>query len=126
MSQALTAALGRPVRFREVPVSAIGSPDMAAMWRFLRACGYQADIAALRHAYPTVGWTSFTTWAERTFRPSGGQVTHAPPPSAALLPSGPGGRVGQVRGGGLLTDRNVPDGRAEAQVPVRRRGWGPR
>ena len=39
MSQALTAALGRPVRFREVPVSAIRSPDMAAMWRFLRAGG---------------------------------------------------------------------------------------
>jgi uncharacterized protein YbjT (DUF2867 family) len=78
MSQTLTAALGRPVRFREVPVSAIRSPDMAAMWRFLRAGGYQADIAALRHAYPTVGWTSFTTWAERTFRPTGSQVTHAP------------------------------------------------
>ncbi|MGD0378151.1 MAG: hypothetical protein ABSB01_26705, partial [Streptosporangiaceae bacterium] len=43
--------------------------------------------------HPTVSWTSFTTWAERTFRPSGGQVTHAPRPSAALLPSWPGGRV---------------------------------
>jgi uncharacterized protein YbjT (DUF2867 family) len=117
MSQALTAALGRPVRFREVPVSAIRSPDMAAMWRFLRAGGYQADIAALRQAYPTVGWTSFTTWAERTFRP-GGQVTQAPPPGAASLPSRPGGRVGQVGGRGLLTERNVPHGRAEAQFLV--------
>ena len=73
MSQALSAAMDHPVRFREVPVP--GSPDMAAMWQFLRAGGYQADITALRRAYPTVGWTSFTTWAERTFRPGGGQVT---------------------------------------------------
>jgi uncharacterized protein YbjT (DUF2867 family) len=69
MCQALSAALGRPVRFREVPVSSIGSPDMAAMWRFLRGDGYQADIAALRHDYPDLGWTSFAAWAQRTFRP---------------------------------------------------------
>ena len=69
MSQALTAALGRPVRFREVPVSDIRNPDMATMWQFLGAEGYQADIAALRRAYPTVAWTTFAAWAERAFRP---------------------------------------------------------
>jgi uncharacterized protein YbjT (DUF2867 family) len=71
MSQALSAALDRPVRFREVPVSGIRSPDMAAMWEFLRGAGYQADITALRHDYPAVGWTSFTSWARQTFRPGG-------------------------------------------------------
>jgi uncharacterized protein YbjT (DUF2867 family) len=71
MSQALSAALGRPVRYREVPVSAIRSPDMAAMWRFLRGEGYQADIAALRRDYPEVGWTSFAAWAGQAFRAGG-------------------------------------------------------
>jgi uncharacterized protein YbjT (DUF2867 family) len=69
MSQVLSAVLDRPVRFREVPVSGIRSPDMTAMWEFLRGKGYQADIAALRHDYPNLGWTSFADWAQRTFRP---------------------------------------------------------
>jgi hypothetical protein len=42
---------------------------MTAMWEFLRGKGYQADIAALRHDYPNLGWTSFADWAQRTFRP---------------------------------------------------------
>jgi hypothetical protein len=50
-------------------MSSARSPDMAAMWQFLRGEGYQADIAALRQDYQAVGWTSFTTWAERTFQP---------------------------------------------------------
>ncbi len=67
MAGALAGALRRPVRFREVPLPA--SPDMAAMWRFLRGPGYQADTTALRRDYPTIGWTSFRTWADRAFRP---------------------------------------------------------
>ena len=72
MSQALSAALGRPVRFEEVPMSAVrqGSADMAAMWEFLRGRGYQADIGALNHDYPEVAWTSFRTWAQRTAGPA--------------------------------------------------------
>jgi len=50
-------------------MSSARSPDMAAMWQFLRGEGYQADITALRQDYQAVGWTSFTTWAERTFQP---------------------------------------------------------
>ena len=34
-----------------------------------RPVGYQADITALRHDYPNLGWTSFAGWARRTFRP---------------------------------------------------------
>jgi hypothetical protein len=47
-----------------------GSADMAAMWEFLRGAGYQADIAALRRDYPTVGWTSFASWADRVLGPT--------------------------------------------------------
>ncbi len=47
-----------------------GSADMATMWEFLRSAGYQADTAALRHDYPTVGWTSFTSWGVRVLGPS--------------------------------------------------------
>jgi uncharacterized protein YbjT (DUF2867 family) len=67
MTAALVAALGRPVRYAEVPMPAVrrGSADMAAMWEFLRGAGYQVDIGALRRDYPAVGWTSFTAWADR-------------------------------------------------------------
>jgi uncharacterized protein YbjT (DUF2867 family) len=72
MSQALSTALGHPVRFGEVPMSAVrqGSPDMAAMWGFLRGRGYQADIGALHRDYPEVAWTSFLAWAQRTAGPA--------------------------------------------------------
>ncbi len=72
MSQALSAALGRPVRFDEVPMSAVrqGSPDMAAMWGFLRGRGYQADIGALHRDYPEVAWSSFRAWARRAAGPA--------------------------------------------------------
>jgi uncharacterized protein YbjT (DUF2867 family) len=69
MIDALSGALHHPVHYREVPLTAISSPDMAAMWRFLRGPGYQADIAALRHDYPEVGWSTFAGWARQTFRP---------------------------------------------------------
>ena len=77
MSQALSDVLGRPVGFRETPMTDVRrrSADMAAMWEFLRGPGYQADIAALRRDYPAVGWTSFTEWAQRTLR----QGAHAAP-----------------------------------------------
>lgn len=71
MSAALSDALGRHVRYAEVPMSSVrrGSADMAAMWEFLRGVGYQVDITALRHDYPAVGWTSFTDWADRALGP---------------------------------------------------------
>ena len=71
MTRALSDALGRPVGFRETPMTDVRqrSSDMAAMWDFLRGPGYQADIAALRRDYPAVGWTSFAEWAHRALRP---------------------------------------------------------
>jgi uncharacterized protein YbjT (DUF2867 family) len=69
MSQALSAALDRPIRFRETPASAIRSPGMADMWQFLRDGRYQADIPALHRDYAAIDWTSFAAWARRTFQP---------------------------------------------------------
>lgn len=76
MTAALSDALGRHVRYAEVRMSSVrrGSTDMAAMWEFLRGAGYQADIPALRHDYPTVSWTSFTDWADRTLGPGTEQL----------------------------------------------------
>lgn len=71
MCDALSAALGREVRFEETSISAISNPDMAAMWEFLRTRGYQVDIDTLRRDRPEVGWTTFAKWAERTFASSG-------------------------------------------------------
>jgi len=71
MCRALSAALGREVRFAETATADIGSPDMAAMWTFLRTRGYQADIETLRREYPGVGWTTFSKWAERALASSG-------------------------------------------------------
>ena len=71
---ALAFEESRPVQFREVPLSSIRSPDMTAMWRFLRGAGYQADIAALRRDYPGVGWTSFAQWTQRTLAASTGHT----------------------------------------------------
>lgn len=66
MSDALTAALGRPVRHDEVPLDTIESADMHAMWEFLRDKGYRVDISALHADHPEVGWTSFADWAAET------------------------------------------------------------
>ena len=69
MAGSLTAALRRPVRSQQTPMAAVrrGSADMAAMWDFLNQVGYQVDVAALHRQYPEVPWTSFNSWAQRTF-----------------------------------------------------------
>jgi uncharacterized protein YbjT (DUF2867 family) len=76
MCQALADALGRPIQYRQTPMTAVRShsADMAAMWDFLRGRGYQADIGALQLNYPAVRWTSFAAWAKRTFGPDGRAV----------------------------------------------------
>ena len=66
MAEALSGALGRTVRHLEVQLSAIGSDDMLAMWKFLRGDGYRVDVAALHDRHPDVGWTSFADWATQT------------------------------------------------------------
>ncbi|WP_424860481.1 NmrA/HSCARG family protein [Streptomyces sp. MMS24-I29] len=67
MAAALGAALGREVRHEQVPLTAIGNPDMHAMWTFLNGPGYRVDIPALHAAHPEVRWTPFVDWAHRTW-----------------------------------------------------------
>ncbi|MER6503342.1 NmrA/HSCARG family protein [Streptomyces sp. NPDC001455] len=67
MATALGAALGREVRHEQVPLTAIGNPDMHAMWTFLNGPGYRVDIPALHTAHPEVRWTPFADWAHRTW-----------------------------------------------------------
>jgi uncharacterized protein YbjT (DUF2867 family) len=67
MAEALSTALGRPVRHEQTPLESIHNPDMLAMWRFLNGPGYRVDIDALRTANPDIAWTSFVDWAQHTF-----------------------------------------------------------
>ncbi|MGW1163514.1 NmrA/HSCARG family protein [Streptomyces sp. NPDC002513] len=67
MAATLSKVLGRRVRYEEVPLAAIGNPDMHAMWTFLNGPGYRVDVAALRNAHPQIRWTSFADWVEGTF-----------------------------------------------------------
>jgi uncharacterized protein YbjT (DUF2867 family) len=67
MADALSTALGRPVRNEQTPLESIHNPDMLAMWRFLNGPGYRVDIDALRTANPDIAWTSFVDWAQHTF-----------------------------------------------------------
>ncbi|MFJ8787953.1 NmrA/HSCARG family protein [Streptomyces sp. NPDC102462] len=71
MAAALGAALGRDVRHERVPLTAIGNPDMHAMWAFLNGPGYRVDIPALHAAHPEIRWTRFTDWAHHTWSSAG-------------------------------------------------------
>jgi hypothetical protein len=70
MAEALSAAVGRPVRVEQTPLESIRSPDMYAMWRFLNGPGYRVDIQELHRANPDIAWTSFADWAQHTFQSS--------------------------------------------------------
>ncbi|MGW1093696.1 NmrA/HSCARG family protein [Streptomyces sp. NPDC002596] len=67
MAAALGAALGREVHHERVPLTAIGNPDMHAMWTFLNGPGYRVDIPALHDAHPEIRWTGFADWADRAW-----------------------------------------------------------
>jgi uncharacterized protein YbjT (DUF2867 family) len=67
MAEALSVAVGRPVRHQQTPLESIRNPDMHAMWRFLNGPGYRVDIDALHTANPDIAWTSFVDWAQHTF-----------------------------------------------------------
>jgi uncharacterized protein YbjT (DUF2867 family) len=67
MAEALSVAVGRPVRHQQTPLESIRNPDMHAMWRFLNGPGYRVDIDVLHTANPDIAWTSFVDWAQHTF-----------------------------------------------------------
>ncbi|MFG3119610.1 NmrA/HSCARG family protein [Streptomyces sp. NPDC048197] len=67
MADALGAAVGREVRHEQVPLTAVGNPDMHAMWTFLNGPGYRVDLPALHAAHTEVRWTRFADWAHHTW-----------------------------------------------------------
>ena len=69
MAEALTVAVGRPVRLATSDPDDIGSEDMRAMFGFLARGGYTVDIPELHGRYPQIGWQSFTDWIETDLRP---------------------------------------------------------
>lgn len=67
MAEAIAAATGRPVEYRAVNLVE-RSGDIAEMYRFLDAAGYQVDIDSLHKRFPEVDWKSFTAWARQSAR----------------------------------------------------------
>ncbi|MFJ9867708.1 NmrA/HSCARG family protein [Streptomyces sp. NPDC101165] len=65
IAAALSAATGRPVRHREVPLSYVRthSDDLAAMFSYFTTAGLDVDVTGLRRAHPEVGWHTFADWA---------------------------------------------------------------
>lgn len=65
MAATLSRRLGREVRLHSGDPAQIESSDMRAMFGFLSATGYSADLSGLRANYPEVGWQSFDTWVDQ-------------------------------------------------------------
>jgi uncharacterized protein YbjT (DUF2867 family) len=61
----LSEAIGRPIRYQEIPIAAARqqSEDAALMFEWFDRVGYDADIAGLRRDFPEVRWHSFADWA---------------------------------------------------------------
>jgi len=61
----LTEAIGRPIRYQEIPIAAARqqSEDAALMFQWFDRVGYDVDIAALRRQFPEVRWHGFADWA---------------------------------------------------------------
>ncbi|MFE1312859.1 NmrA/HSCARG family protein [Streptomyces sp. NPDC058755] len=64
IAAALSAATGRPVTRREVPLSHVRthSDDLAAMFSYFTTTGLDVDVTALRRDHPEVGWHTFADW----------------------------------------------------------------
>ncbi|MFF5014803.1 NmrA/HSCARG family protein [Streptomyces sp. NPDC001165] len=65
IAAALSAATGRPVTHREVPLSHVRthSDDLTAMFSYFTTTGLDVDVTGLRRAHPEVGWHTFADWA---------------------------------------------------------------
>ncbi|BAV51823.1 NmrA family protein [Mesorhizobium loti] len=61
----LSEAIGRPIRYQEIPIAAARqqSEDAALMFEWFDRVGYDVDIAALHSQFPEVRWHSFADWA---------------------------------------------------------------
>lgn len=61
----LSEAIGRPIRYQEIPIAAARqqSEDAALMFEWFDRVGYDVDVAALRKEFPEVRWHGFADWA---------------------------------------------------------------
>jgi uncharacterized protein YbjT (DUF2867 family) len=61
----LSEAIGRPIRYQEIPLAVARqqSEDAALMFEWFDRVGYDVDIAALRKEFPEVVWHGFADWA---------------------------------------------------------------
>ncbi|KRB14917.1 nucleoside-diphosphate sugar epimerase [Mesorhizobium sp. Root695] len=61
----LSEAIGRLIRYQEIPIAAARqqSEDAALMFEWFDRVGYDVDIAALRKEFPEVRWHGFADWA---------------------------------------------------------------
>ncbi|OBQ71895.1 NmrA/HSCARG family protein [Mesorhizobium loti] len=61
----LSEAIGRPIRYQEIPIAAARqqSEDAALMFEWFDRVGYDVDIAALQREFPEVRWHGFADWA---------------------------------------------------------------
>ncbi|MFF7969830.1 NmrA family NAD(P)-binding protein [Streptomyces sp. NPDC007905] len=62
----LSAAAGRPLTHREVPLAYVRthSHDLAAMFAYFTTTGLDVDVTGLRRAHPEVRWHTFADWAD--------------------------------------------------------------
>ncbi|TPN01660.1 NmrA/HSCARG family protein [Mesorhizobium sp. B2-1-3A] len=61
----LSEAIGRPIRYQEIPIAAARqqSEDAALMFEWFDRVGYDVDITALQREFPEVRWHGFADWA---------------------------------------------------------------
>ena len=61
----LSDAIGRPIRYQEIPIAVARqqSEDAALMFEWFDRVGYDVDIAALHRDFPEVRWHGFADWA---------------------------------------------------------------
>jgi len=64
-AQALSAAAGRPIRYRSIPADEVRHdfPDLAPLYAWYSANPVRVDIAQLHRSYPAIGWRRFAIWA---------------------------------------------------------------
>lgn len=72
MAEVVAGISGRPVAYRELPISEVAArnADIAAMYRFLGAVGYQVDSAELAARFPELALTTFRDWVEHELVPA--------------------------------------------------------
>ncbi|MCC9309728.1 NmrA/HSCARG family protein [Kitasatospora sp. RB6PN24] len=65
IAAAISAACGREITAREVPLAVAESysTDLAAMFRYFQEVGLTVDIDALHRDHPQVEWHTFERWA---------------------------------------------------------------